>query len=186
MSARKGDWIQTALGRQFWPMDPRPEDVHLDDIAYALGMTCRFGGHCLRFYSVAEHSVHLARLCSPESAMWGLLHDAAEAYLVDVPRPVKRFLPGFKEAERAVELAVAERFGLPPDMPAEVKALDNAMLAAEQAQNMAPPPATWAAMGAPAPVKLEFWSPVRARREFEAEFRRLAASLTTERNDAER
>ncbi len=163
---RRGDWIQTAMGRKFWPMDPRPDEVHLDDIAHALALTCRFGGHCLRFYSVAEHSVLLARLCSPEAALWGLLHDASEAYLVDVPRPVKRYLPGYKETERSIEVAIAARFGLPSDMPGEVKALDNAMLGAEQLQVMAPPPETWAAMGEPARINLEFWGPEQARREF--------------------
>ena len=164
--SRRGDWIQTAKGRQFWPLDPRPEEVHLDDIAHALSLACRFGGHCLRFYSVAEHSVHLARLCLPENALWGLLHDASEAYLADVPRPLKRWLPGYRQAEKAVEAAIAVRFGLPLEMPSQVKSLDGAMLAAEQLQVMEAAPAPWEALPAPARVTIECWSPERARYEF--------------------
>jgi hypothetical protein len=68
--AERGDWIQTATGRPFWPIDPRPEDIDIEDIAHALSMLCRFGGHCLRFYSVAEHSVLLSQYVAPEHKLW--------------------------------------------------------------------------------------------------------------------
>lgn len=108
MSARSGDWIQTATGGQFWPMDPQPDEIDINDIAHALAMLCRFGGHCLRFYSVAEHSVLLSHAVPPEHALWALLHDATEGYLVDMPRPIKAFLPGYKEAEAGIVRAVIE------------------------------------------------------------------------------
>src|ERR1039457_118422 len=83
-------FIGTFSGLRFWPLDPNPEKILIDDIAHALAHQCRFGGHASRFYSVAEHSVHVSRLCPPEDALWGLLHDASEAYLVDLPRPLKQ------------------------------------------------------------------------------------------------
>src|SRR6266700_4788978 len=102
----RGDWIQTAMGRKFWPMDPRSGEVFIDDIAHALSMLCRFGGHCIRFYSVAEHSVLLSRVAEPRFKLWALLHDASEAYLADVPRPVKPALVGYKDAEERVQRAI--------------------------------------------------------------------------------
>lgn len=89
---RFGDWFQTISGRKFYPFDPRREDVDLDDIIHALSMLCRFGGHSRCFYSVAQHSVLVSRLCPPSLALIGLFHDAHEAYIGDLIRPIKRTL----------------------------------------------------------------------------------------------
>jgi 5'-deoxynucleotidase YfbR-like HD superfamily hydrolase len=121
-------WIYTHKGIRFWPLDPIAEEVDIEDIAHALSMKCRYGGHCAKFYSVAQHSVHVSELVAPEHAMWGLLHDASEAYLPDVARPIKPYLSGFKYFEAAVMRAVAEKFGLPGEEPEEVKAADHAIL----------------------------------------------------------
>lgn len=169
---RKGDWMQCFSGGQFWPLDPRAEEIHIADIAHALSMQCRYAGHCLRFYSVAEHSVKLSHVVSPENALWALLHDASEAYLVDVPRPVKPYLTGYKDAEARVMAAVCERFGLPLDMPAEVHAADNAIIGDERA-NMAPCAAEWYATGPGLGVTLNYWSPEVAERMFLARFNAL-------------
>ncbi|MGD0775965.1 MAG: phosphohydrolase [Candidatus Solibacter sp.] len=115
---------------RFWPLDPNPEKILVEDIAHALAHQCRFGGHASTFYSVAEHSVHVSKLCPAEDALWGLLHDASEAYLVDLARPLK-LLPEFaayREAERRLQCAVAVRFGLLPDQPASVTEADDTML----------------------------------------------------------
>jgi hypothetical protein len=173
--SRAGDWIQTWSGQAFWPVDPHAEDVLIEDIAHALSHLCRYSGHCLQFYSVAEHSVLLSRAVPPEDALWALLHDASEAYLVDVPRPIKPYLGGYLEAEARIMAAVCERFGLPPEMPASVKAADYAILTDERMQNMAAPPVRWSTDGEPLGVTLQLWSPVVAR----AEFRRRFAELTT-------
>lgn len=143
MNTRRGDWIQTFRGGQFWPLDPRFDEVFIEDIAHALSMQCRFTGHCLRFYSVAEHSVFVSYAVPQEFALWGLLHDASEAYLVDLARPVKRSVVGYAEAEDVVMRVICERFGLSTQMPAAVKRADEAVLATEMAQNMAPPPSAW-------------------------------------------
>jgi hypothetical protein len=137
----RGDWMQTATGRQFWPMDPRPHEVFIEDIAHALSMICRFGGHCRRFYSVAEHSVLIARAAASEHKRWALLHDASEAYIGDQIRPLKKHLAAYREAEQKIMRAICVRFGLHLDQPASVKALDLALLMDERDQSMAEPPA---------------------------------------------
>lgn len=163
---RVGDWMQTVTGRKFWPMDPRPEDVDIIDIAHALSMICRFGGHCLRFYSVAEHSVLIARKAPPEYQLAALLHDASEAYLSDIVRPLKRSLPEYRLAEDRVQHAIRLRFSLGYVGGQCVKQLDRAILADERAQNMEPTDEVWSIGEGPLGVTLQFWSPERARDEF--------------------
>ena len=167
---KRGDWIQTFTGRQFWPIDPMPDEVFIEDIAHALSMLCRFGGHSLRFYSVAEHSVLLCRAVTQENKLWALLHDASEAYLVDVPRPLKPFLRGYREAEDKIMRAVCTRFGLAPDMPPEVKAADTAILSTEADALMAKPPVEWSTRTVGLPVTIRGLSPPEAEAEFMAEF----------------
>jgi len=172
---RIGDWMQTAGGRQYWPADPRPAEVHLDDIAAALSKQTRYGGHCLRFYSVAEHCIHIAfhlysRGHGHAVAFAGLMHDASEAYLVDVPRPIKYRLGNYTEIEALNMAAIAERFGFAWPMPDAVKDADNRILLDEQAQNMAAPPAPWGVEGDPLGVKLRFLAPEQAEKAFLAAF----------------
>jgi hypothetical protein len=171
-ASRQGDWMQTYTGGRFWPLDPHASEVNITDIAHALSLQSRFGGHCLRFYSVAEHCVHLARAAAPEDKLWALLHDASEAYVVDVPRPLKRFLAGYAEAETRVMGAICKAFDLPPEMPATVKALDNRILIDERYQVMIPTGEPWFYGGESEPlgIVIEHWSPERAAEEFLATF----------------
>jgi hypothetical protein len=164
---RHGDWIQTFTGRAFWPLDPRPEDVEIGDIAHALAHLCRYGGHTRRFYS-AEHCVLMARAISPKHRLWALLHDASEAYLVDLPRPIKRAIPQYKTAETAVMLAICARFGLSVEMPREVHLADGQILTDERQQAMAEPPMPWKAeeQVEPLGVTLQFWTPAIAEIQF--------------------
>ena len=163
---RAGDWMQTATGRVFWPVDPRPEEVCIEDIAHALSLICRFGGHVRAFYSVAQHSVLVARAAPPEHRLRALLHDASEAYVVDVPRPLKPSLAGYKDIERRVTAAICARFGLPCETPPEVKRLDTAILADEAAQLMAAPPRPWSLPEPPLAITIDPWSPEQARSAF--------------------
>jgi hypothetical protein len=128
----RGDWMQTYTGRVFYPLDPHPEAVCIADIAHALAQQCRYAGHSLFHYSVAQHSVLVSTHVPREHAVWGLMHDAAEAYLVDLPRPVKHSVVGYDAAEERVLEAVAERFGLSLPMPDAVRIADNQALATEQ------------------------------------------------------
>ena len=145
MEARKGGWCQTFTGRQFWPLDPKPEDVCVEDIAHHLSQLCRFTGASKFLYSVAEHSIRVAMEVPLEDKLWGLLNDASEAYLCDLAAPIKRCpeLASYRDLEDAVQAAVCERFGLSPGMPASVKEADLRMLATEAIEVMAYPPASW-------------------------------------------
>lgn len=128
---RVGDWIQTFTGVEVYPFDPRPEDIRIEDIAHALSMQCRYAGHCSQFYSVAEHSVRVAELLPREVQLWGLLHDASEAYLVDLPRPIKRHSEIgalYRVAEESLMRAIAARFDLEWPEPPLIDGADKAML----------------------------------------------------------
>lgn len=144
---RIGNWMQTISGRAFYPLDPWPEDVDIGDIAHALSLVCRFGGHCSKFYSVAEHSVRVCEAIEGASgtegeAFCGLMHDAAEAYVGDVIWPLKQSLAGesngYKQIERRVERAIAKRFHLPFEMPPIVKRFDLVLLSTEKRDLMNP------------------------------------------------
>jgi len=136
-------WIQTYTGRQFYPMAPLAQDICIEDIAHALSQMCRFTGHTREFYSVAQHSVLVSGIVPHDAALWGLLHDAPEAYLADVARPLKSMLPGLADAEQRIEAAVARRFSLHLPMSECIHAADLTMLATEQRDLMAPAPAPW-------------------------------------------
>lgn len=132
MKNRKGDWLQTFSGIAFYPMDPRPDEIIITDIAHALSMKCRYAGHTEKFYSVAEHSILVSRYVPVEHALWGLMHDAAEAYSSDIPSPIKKYLIEWKSIETNIMNAVCDRFGMNRNEPAEVKKIDFAILTDEK------------------------------------------------------
>lgn len=169
---RLGDWMQTATGRQFWPLDPRVEEVCIEDIAHALSNQCRFAGHCREFYSVAEHSVRVSSILPGNLCLAGLLHDAAEAYLVDLPRPVKRspgIGPEYMKVETQNAAVIEAHFGLPAgifEWP-EIKAADNILLMTEARDIMMKPPVSWKESNIlPLPERIRPWSPRKAHGEF--------------------
>lgn len=125
-------WIQTYTGKAFYPLAPVIEDIDIIDIARSLSMQCRFNGHLDRFYSVAEHSVLLSDIVEPDYALWALLHDATEAYLCDLPRPLKEVIPDYSHWEQQLMIAICDRFGLPHQCPAQVKEFDARILMNER------------------------------------------------------
>jgi hypothetical protein len=136
-------WIQTFTGRKFSPFEPRMEDIDIRDIAHALSLQARFNGHTLSFYSVAEHSVRVSLSLVSEVALWGLLHDAAEAYVGDLPRPLKRNIPEFEAIEIKLLEKIISRFGLSWPMPPEVAHADDILLVTECRDLMSAPPEPW-------------------------------------------
>lgn len=168
--ARRGDWMQTATGKQFWPLDPRPEEVDILDIAAHLSKICRYNGACDWHYSVAQHSVYVSHQVPPEHALAGLLHDAAEAYCCDIHRPLKVHLCGYAEIEAGIWSTIAARFGLAEELPASVHDADNAVLLAEKAQIMRPSPASWNVPGTAAPIRVSPWTTDQAREAFLSRF----------------
>lgn len=108
---REGGYVETYSGGRFYPFDPRPADVRIEDLAHGLAHTCRYSGQCQVYYSVAEHSLHVARELrreghGPRVQCYGLFHDAAEAYLPDLPRPIKAEFDAFVDLERSILEAV--------------------------------------------------------------------------------
>jgi len=143
LKQRKGDWVQTYKRKEFWPLDPRSEDVDIEDIAHSLSLICRFNGHCNYFYSVAQHSVLVSELVRPSEALPGLLHDATEAYMGDIVRPLKRFLPTVKEIEEELERVIFEHFGIGNYDREEVHRADNIARFTEMRDLMSEPPKSW-------------------------------------------
>ena len=124
--------IKTFTGKKFYPMEPDPNLICIEDIAHSLSNKCRFSGHTKMFYSVAQHSIIVSN--HSENKLWGLIHDASEAYLVDLPTPLK-VLPEFSffyEVERKVTEAVCLKFGLTPKEPDDVSFADKLVLITEK------------------------------------------------------
>jgi uncharacterized protein len=147
-------WIQTFSGRKFHPLSARAEDVDIRDIAHALSLKCRFNGHCRYFYSVAEHSVRVSRMLEGQGsrqAMWGLMHDAAEAYLADLGGPIKRMfhvhdgkqIETFEQAEDRLLVVIARGLGFDVIDYAAVRDADLTLLMTEARDLMAEPPESW-------------------------------------------
>ncbi len=130
-------FIETYTGRRVDPFDVSPGDVHLPDVAAGLSHTCRFGGHCDHFYSVAHHSLNVSHelpRADPRLQLIGLLHDAAEAYLGDIPRPLKARLERVQPAEERILDSVWESLAIEPPTETEwerVMAADDRLLAFE-------------------------------------------------------
>jgi uncharacterized protein len=137
MSERRGNWIPLyPSGGKYWPHDPRPEDILIEDVAHHLSMICRFTGAVKRFYSDAEHSVHVSRItgCLP-----GLMHDGPEYVITDVAKPTKERLPDYQQLEAENWRCFAARFGLPVVMRPEIKLADRRVYYAERMQLVTSP-----------------------------------------------
>lgn len=179
----RGNWMQTVTGRQFYPLDPRTEDIDPADIAHALSLLCRYNGHVDRFYSVAEHCVLLSQAVSPGNALWALLHDATEAYIGDMVRPLKRHIGQYQMIEARLMFVIAERFSLPGTglmkgaIPDEVKEADSRILLDERTALMSATRHAWEVDGlTPLGVVVHGWQPDQAEREYLSRFAVLAPS----------
>lgn len=169
--------FNTCTGRTIDLNDPDPESLHIDDIARSLSRICRFGGHSSAFYSVAQHSVLIAALCKPAFGQWALMHDAAEAYLGDVIKPLKVLLePHYRLIEERFEAAIIKRFDILYDtgIKKEIKRLDSLMLEYEhEALILGRPGRLLSTIEAIAPELLKYgwaWDSIISERIFKETF----------------
>jgi hypothetical protein len=203
------NFIRTYTGRKFWPLTPKGDELDIADIAHSLSLVCRFTGHTYCFYSVAEHSLHVSEKAAAlvfeaadrrhagrphevvtlarEVALWGLLHDASEAYLCDVPSPLKH-APGigqlYKQFEAQLMEVIAAHFDLMPHMPSVVKDADRILLNTEARDLMDVPDEDAGQWQFPGERLTEHIYPMDAQRA-EVEFLRRFEALTQAR-EAER
>jgi 5'-deoxynucleotidase YfbR-like HD superfamily hydrolase len=178
-----GPYLQTVSGRWVNPFDPDPAQFDPGDIARALANQCRFGGHSRVFYSVAQHSVIVSRVVEErggdaEDVFAALMHDAGEAYLGDMPHPLKHrstLGAAFREAEGRLEEAIRERFRIKADVP-EIKRVDRSLLATER-RAFSAEAWHWPELDDVEPLEIELtaWSPDRAADEFASRYAELDA-----------
>lgn len=134
--------IETFSGKCFNLLEPTEDMIDIEDIAHHLSKLCRFNGACKHFYSVAQHSILVSHIVPRELALFGLLHDAAEAYVGDMSSPLKSLLPEFKEIEDKIQAVILRSFGLynqffkDPLIENEIKKADIAALLAEKERLM--------------------------------------------------
>jgi len=124
-------WLKVANPTQaFYPMNPRPEEITIECIGWALSMQCRFNGHLNNFYSVAQHSVIVSEIVESghpfdnKLIFRAFMHDAPEAYVGDIVTPIKKLLPKFYEIEDAVDRAICDKFDMEYNMPPCIKEAD--------------------------------------------------------------
>lgn len=175
---KTSDWMQTHSGRRVYPLELEPDMICLADIAASLAKQCRFSGHCRQFYSVAEHSIRMTQVFPQNAPLqrWALMHDAAEAYLSDVTRPIKRrvhvvvrdAVRTFSDVEHEILDMIATRYGLQQPMPkAEIEYGDMVMLATERRDLLHSTEDSWCCDGhEPLPQKIEPRGPEVAEADF--------------------
>jgi 5'-nucleotidase len=175
-------WIITYTGLKFYHLNPQPEMIRIEDIAHSLSQLCRWTGHTKFFYSVAQHSVYASLVCKPEYAFACLMHDAAEAFLGDMNRPLKHFTaagPAYLQIEEKIEAVIFRKFGLPSVLLPAVKEVDVQMLYAEKAQLMNVNETTqyearkWGEDETEANILIDCWTPKQAKKMFLERFKEL-------------
>lgn len=160
-------WIQTESGLAFDFENPRPEMIDMEDVATALSYMPRFNGHTRSHYSVAEHSLLVSRLVPEPDALWGLLHDAHEAYTGDIVSPLKRILPQIKAIEKKIQDAICQKLGISPTCPESVYTADLRLLGTERDKFFPQQPCSWDIPVPPYPdVIFREYDPETIRTEF--------------------
>lgn len=175
MQRLSGHTILLVSGEYFNLLEPETSNFTVEDIAHGLSNLCRYTGQISSYYSVAEHSVLCSEHVAPEHALAALLHDASEAFIGDVSRPLKALLPEYKTIEQRIERAVCARFELPFPMHPAIKEIDNRMLVTEQHQRMNNHDdwSLWTEGVEALPITLECWLPNVAKGMFLRRYREL-------------
>lgn len=160
-------WIMTVEGTTFNFEHPELSTYTIESIAHALSNVCRYAGHCRYFYSVAQHSVYVSFHVPPDQALAALLHDAAEAFIHDISRPLKAMLPDYRVIEKRVEHSIFDHFGVPRELTPEIHHADHVMLATEK-RDLMPLTTLWHVPVEilPDPCPIRPWSPDMAKIEF--------------------
>jgi len=157
--------IRTVSGKYIDVFEPKEDDILIEDIAHALSNQCRFGGHLLWYYSVAQHSWQCSKLADQENKLAALMHDASEAYLLDIPSPIKRQLANYKELEDNLMKIIAKKFGFQYPFHPQIKEIDKYMLELEWERLM---------LGNEVTIDLIPTSPEMSKRLFIEEYRKLS------------
>jgi len=179
-------YVSTYLGNRFYPLEPRIESISIEDIAHGLAFQCRFNGQTCEFYSVAQHSLIVASLVREEQRLEALLHDAAEAYLGDMVKPLKLILPAFSAIEDQVTALIAGAFQLDFEDYQPIKNADLVALATEKRDLMPHSVEEWTYIDgiAPLPERISPMNPFEAKAAFLAEYHRLAKTRNRSNQDA--
>lgn len=163
------DWIATYTGKKVCPLDPRVDDIDIRDIAHALSHVCRFSGHVTDFYSVAQHSVLAAHYAPEDLKLAALLHDASEAYICDMSRPVKHDprMAAYREAEHRLMGVIEEKFSVDCDHEV-IHDIDTRLLFTERRDLLPTSPEWGGRWGAVQPYAevIRPWAPKEARERF--------------------
>lgn len=173
MIEQEDNYIETVAGIQFHFLNPSPDEININDIANSLSKQCRYTGHVKQFYSVTEHCCLLFDFAwvnknrSIQELRTMLMHDASEAYLTDLARPIKYYMPEYKTLEAKIEKVISEKFDLIYPYPSWIKELDTRILLDERKQAMNPSNNVWAVDSLePLGVTLNFWDPEKACKEY--------------------
>lgn len=177
-------WILTHTGKRFDLLAPRAELISTIDIAHALAQVCRFNGHTRHHYSVAQHSLLVASIVPADLQLTALLHDATEAYVGDLVRPLKALLPDYSEIEHGIWLAICDRFNLDPALPTSIHQADMIALATERRDLMPDHLEAWPCLAGvqPLPATLPRWTSEQACIQYHAKL--LDLMQTTHRTRA--
>ena len=169
---RAATFIETYTGRAFWPLAPKKEALSVIDIAHALSNQCRYSGHVRFFYPVAQHCCLLAKWVADRGGtaldcLQILMHDAPEAYLVDIPRPVKQYMPQYRVWDHAINDVIREWMGWKdlPLLPIQDE-LDSRVVVDERAALMSRSGLDWGHTLEPLGVVIEPWTAVEAEKQF--------------------
>lgn len=168
-------YVSTFLGNRFYPLEPRIDQVAIEDIAHGLAYQCRFNGQTCAFYSIAQHSLIVSQLVPRELCFAALMHDAAEAYLGDMVKPLKVLLPQFGRIEEQVTSIIASTFGISFDDYGPIKRADLIALATEKRDLMPHSTERWAYLDDVQPLSepIQPMDPATAKLEFLDAFNRM-------------
>ncbi len=171
--------IHTFSGIAFDLLNPQPEMIRIEDIVHSLALINRFNGAAIFPYSVAQHSLYVARLLPSPLKLHGLLHDAAEAYVGDMVSPLKKIMSEYKKVEAGISRVVADVFGLAFPEPEEVKMADLAVLSAEREQVLLPSYGPWYKnFSLPANIRIEPMPWQRVKEIFSSEIQSRLANVS--------